>query len=178
MLERCKELLAVSSEFPGGVRACHRGTGCLPIRGAWAWSPWRPRGCSRPRLGTGRRADSTPYAAPPAAASGRCSRPGREPTCAVFAVLCGAEPTGPAQHPQVEGAPGMLEGRGRRLALDSAAEGTSPARLASAFYFIEASFPPNHGHVEMSLCQPPSCSFAFPPLVAVHFQMSWFSVRV
>ena len=44
--------------------------------------------------------------------------------CSVFAVLYGAKPASPAQHPQVEAAPGMLEGRCRRDALHAAPEGT------------------------------------------------------
>lgn len=54
----------------------------------------------------------------------------------------------------------------------------SPARLAFSFLVIEASVSPNHGHLEISLCQHPSRSFASLPLVTIHFQMSWFSVRV
>lgn len=120
VLERDKELLTVRCEFPGGVCTCHRWTGRLLVRGAWAGSPWGPPGYSRTRLRTGRCVYSPPLAK-------------RAPTCAVFAVLRGAEPAGPAQHPQVEGAPGKLEGRGRRLALDAAAEGTLARRARLRF---------------------------------------------
>lgn len=62
--------------------------------------------------------------------------------CSVFAVLCGAEPAGPAQHPQVEGAPGVLEGRGCRHAVDAAPEGTLVCQLTPP-RFRSTLFPPH-----------------------------------
>lgn len=50
--------------------------------------------------------------------------PGLTDDRSVFAVLCGAQPAGPAQHPQVDGPSGELEGRRRRHARHSAREGT------------------------------------------------------
>lgn len=128
VLERDEELLTVRCEFPGGVCTCHRWTGRLLVRGAWAGSPWGPPGYSRTLSEQGDASVPRPSRLP-----GRCSGRERAPTCAVFAVLRGAEPAGPAQHPQVEGAPGKLEGRGRRLALDAAAEGTLARRARLRF---------------------------------------------
>lgn len=72
------------------------------------------------------------------------------PTPVVFTVLCGAQPADPAQHPQVEGGPGVLEGCGRRLALVSAPEGTLPCNSPVFFHVVDASFVPNRSRVNTS----------------------------
>lgn len=73
--------------------------------------------------------------------------PGLTDDRSVFAVLCGAQPAGPAQHPQVDGPSGELEGRRCRHAHHSAREGTLLPQRTSSSQLPGTSFPPHHRHL-------------------------------
>lgn len=141
VLERDEELLTVRCEFPGGVCTCHRWTGRLLVRGAWAGSPRRPPGYSRTLSEQGAmRLFPAPRGSPAAAPGGSVRPP-------VLSLQFCAELNQPVL-PNIRKWKGP-RGSWKAVVADSPStplqKVPSPAGLAFASHCSEAPFCPNHG---------------------------------